>query len=196
MYYTIGDLNKLPHSAAKKIAQRQGIQRQPHPASSELNHPTCSTTGCNNPKTITDWHWTNGKPVYRLVCSQCHDVNTAARYAVKTGANWVKTVIDVCAHKEGFNSANEYLNSKHPYRQYRLDYCENIDGRLGSKCTTTIVWTGQLDTHHVVPKSEARIIGWTEEQINHKSNLWTLCKCCHALAHRDQEVEVDIHTLQ
>ena len=177
-YYTIKDLNKFSHRIAKEIAKKQGTQRQSHPAYSDLNHPTCSTTRCSNSKQVSDWHWTSGKPVYRPVCTQCHDANTAKKYAERTGASWVKNVQDVCAHKEGFNSATEWHNSKHPYRQHRKDYCENIDGRLGHPCTTTIVFVGQLDTHHVVPKS----LGGT----NDLTNLWTLCKCCHALAHKDQ----------
>lgn len=170
MYYTIKALNKLHHKTAKRIAREQGTQRQPHPSYNELDHPTCDTPGCYNPKTVMDWHWTNGTPVYRPVCNVCHDANTAARYATKTGATWVKNVQDVCAHKEGFDSATEWLNSKHPYRKYREDYCENIDGRLGYKCTTTIIWDGMLDVDHI-----------DEDPSNNKpENLQTLCKCCHA----------------
>jgi cytochrome c1 len=180
MYYTIRDLNKLSHGTAKKIARKQGTQRQAHPAYGDIKrHPTCTTDGCDNSRTVMDWHWTSGQPVYRPVCSQCHDAKTAAGYAAKTGATWVKTVADVCAHKEGFNSSQEWVNSKHPYKRHRLDYCENRDGRLGTKCTTTIVWTGQLDTHHVI----RQVDGGSDDP----TNLWTLCKCCHALAHRDQE---------
>jgi cytochrome c5 len=170
MYYTIRALNKIGYATAKKIAQQQGTQRQPHPSYGDLNHPKCDTYGCDNTKQVRDWHWTSGKPVYRPVCQECHDANTAARYATKTGATWVKTVADVCAHKEGFNSLSEWLNSKHPYRKHRKDYCENIDSRLGFKCTTTVMWDGMLDVDHI-----------DEDPSNNEPyNLQTLCKCCHA----------------
>ena len=34
---------------------------------------------------------------------------------------------------------------------------------------------------HIISKSQARAMGWTEEQINHPSNLQTLCKNCHGI---------------
>lgn len=166
----IADLNELSWGTAKKFAKKLKIPRQPHPAYRDLKHPKCSTVGCKNHKTVTDWHWTSGAPVYRPVCNDCHDTNTAHRYAEKTGADWVKNVTDVCAHKEGFNSATEWLNSKHPSRQYRKDYCENIDGRLGFVCTTNIVWDGMLDVDH---KDE-------DPSNNDPANFQTLCKCCHS----------------
>jgi hypothetical protein len=96
---------------------------------------------------------------------------TAQRYAAKTGATWVKSVQDVVAHKAGYNSSSEYINSIHPYRKYRKDHCENRDGRLGFVCTTTIIWEGQLDVDHI-----------DENPSNdNPSNLQTLCKCCHAV---------------
>ena len=32
---------------------------------------------------------------------------------------------------------------------FREEYCENIDGRLGHVCTTTIVIDGQLQVDHI-----------------------------------------------
>ncbi len=63
----------------------------------------------------------------------------------------------------------QFRNEHHPYRKYRKDYCENIDGRLGYKCTTTIVWEGQLQVDHIngIPTD------------NRPKNLQTLCACCH-----------------
>ena len=58
----------------------------------------------------------------------------------------------------------------HPYLQHRKDYCENIDGRLGFKCTTTIFWPGMLDVDHRNG----------DPSDNRPRNLQTLCKCCHA----------------
>lgn len=169
-YYTIKELNKFSNTTAKNIAQSQGTQRQWHPAYNDIDHPYCSSYGCTNPKTVIDWHWTSGEPVYRPVCNQCHKATTAQRYAKKSGATWVRNIDDVIAHKAGFNSSAEYLNSTHPYRKYRKDYCENIDGRLNYKCTTTIVWDGQLDVDHIDE----------DPGNNNPTNLQTLCKCCHS----------------
>lgn len=80
----------------------------------------------------------------------------------------------------GFSNYTDYANSKHVWRQHRMDYCENIDGRLGEPCTSTILLSGQLEVDHIFPKSRAARLGWTEEQINHPSNLQTLCRNCHA----------------
>lgn len=75
------------------------------------------------------------------------------------------------ALSKGFTSFIDYLNSKHRYRQHRKDYCENIDGRLGKPCTTTIILLAQLDVDHIDsnPKNDD------------PENLQTLCKCCHTL---------------
>jgi hypothetical protein len=58
----------------------------------------------------------------------------------------------------------------HPTLKHRKDYCQNIDGRLGKACTTTIFWSGMLDVDH-------RNGDPTD---NRPRNLQTLCKCCHA----------------
>lgn len=177
-YLTIKELNKLTHKKAKAIAQRQGTARQWHPSYNDIkNHPQCETAGCRNPKNVLDWHWTSGKPVYRPVCQECHKATTVERYATKTGADWVRTIEDVIAHKAGFTSSADYLNSRHPYRKYRKDYCENKDGRLGYPCTTTIpklptgkLFLGLLDVDHIDENPGN----------NSPKNLQTLCRCCHA----------------
>jgi hypothetical protein len=82
------------------------------------------------------------------------------------------------ANNNGFEKVNSFVVSKHPYKKYRKDFCENIDGRLGFKCTTTIIdpeW--QLDTDH--------INGDPSE--NREENLQTLCKCCHSIKTRDSK---------
>ena len=74
------------------------------------------------------------------------------------------------AIEKGFENYTEYRNSIHPYRKFRKDYCENIDGRLGYTCTTTIVHMVQLDVDHK-----------DGNHLNNKpKNLQTLCKCCHS----------------
>ena len=167
--YTIDELNAMHYKSAEKCAKVQGISRVKHPSYRDLQHPKCSNEGCNNPKTVTNWHWTSGAPVYRSICESCHQSVTALRYAEKNNVDWVKNIIDVIAHKKGFTSANDYLNSIHPYRKYRKNYCENIDERLGFPCTTNIVWDGMLDVDHI-----------DENPSNEDpSNYQTLCACCH-----------------
>jgi len=36
-------------------------------------------------------------------------------------------------------------------------------------------------TDHIISRSVAKKLGWTEEQINHISNLWVICKRCNLL---------------
>jgi len=56
------------------------------------------------------------------------------------------------------------------YKQYRKDYCENKDGRLGFECTATIIMQLMLDVDHIDGNPEN----------NSQENLQTLCKNCHA----------------
>jgi hypothetical protein len=91
----------------------------------------------------------------------------------------------------GFSNYTDYANSKHVWRQHRMDYCENIDGRLGEPCTSTILLSGQLEVDHIFPKGRAKRLGWTDEQINHPSNLQTLCRNCHSyktITNRDRSI--------
>ena len=58
------------------------------------------------------------------------------------------------------------------YKKYRKEYCENIDSRLGFKCTTTIIDTSyQLEVDHIDE----------DHSNNNIDNLQTLCACCHRL---------------
>ena len=88
-------------------------------------------------------------------------------------ASWVR---------EEFGVENGWVCGKHHYKnygiggwiykQFRKTFCENIDGRLGFKCTTTIIdseW--QLDADHKDgnPSNNSMV------------NIQTLCKCCHVI---------------
>ena len=53
--------------------------------------------------------------------------------------------------------------------KYRKNYCENVDSRLGFKCTATIVWDGQLSVDHIDENHEN----------NDTRNHLTLCHNCH-----------------
>ena len=56
------------------------------------------------------------------------------------------------------------------YVKYKKDYCENVDGRLGFKCTATIIDGCQLQ---VDP-------GNGNHYDNSKDNCQTLCSNCHS----------------
>ena len=76
------------------------------------------------------------------------------------------------------------------YMALRKTYCENIDKRLGFKCTTNIIWEGMLDVYHIDGNHSHDV----------KSNLQTLSKCCHAyktVINQDWKKAVDnnFHTL-
>ena len=58
------------------------------------------------------------------------------------------------------------------YKRFRKTYCENEDGRLGFKCTTTIMDVEyQLEVDHIDENHDNNDI----------KNLQTLCACCHRL---------------
>ena len=63
------------------------------------------------------------------------------------------------------------------YKKYRKTYCENVDGRLGFICTTTIIAEhaeNMLDTDHTNNNHDD----------NRKVNMQTLCACCHRVKTR------------
>lgn len=124
--------------------------------------PRCEVDGCDNPRQHMGSYRKDGSPIFRNLCQQHHNERVAQKYGLKN-------IAEVMAKKAGFDSVTEFLNSKHPYRQYRKSYCENIDGRLGHTCTTTIVWDGQLEVDHIDG----------DPSNNDEENLQTLCSCCH-----------------
>ena len=110
---------------------------------------TCSHPGCNKPRAYAGVT-PSGKPFYRKKCLPHYQ--------------------EELAKKRGYKHFADYLRGIHPYLRYRKDYCENEDGRLGFKCTTTIHWQGMLDVDHI----DGNHLN------NDTKNLQTLCKCCHA----------------
>lgn len=149
------------------------------------DRPSCNTEGCGNAAAmVRDYH--NGWANYRKWCSYCHNKRTAGKHGLKNitqvvaknaGFNSEYDYKEHLAKEKGFSNLTEYLNSLHPYRRYRKDFCENIDGRLGFHCTATIVWDGMLDVDHINGNPTD----------NREENLQTLCKCCHAYKTNKEE---------
>ena len=125
--------------------------------------PTCTSAGCDKPAQYVGRKRKDGSKIYRKYCGSCHSKLTAEKHGLKN-------ITQVIAKNAGFETATQYTNSFHPYRKFRKDYCENVDGRLGFTCTTTIIWDGMLDVDH----KDGNPSHNTEE------NCQTLCKCCHA----------------
>lgn len=72
----------------------------------------------------------------------------------------------------------DYRNSTHRYRYKRKNYCENIDGRLGFKCTYP---TDLPLINGMTCKAHLHVDHVNGNPTNDRDeNLQTLCACCHA----------------
>jgi 5-methylcytosine-specific restriction endonuclease McrA len=147
------------------------------------DRPRCTHPGCNEPAQHTGSYNKHGYPYFRKFCKAHHSEFTAKKHglasldevvAKKAGFDTVSEYqydnTKKRARKLGFKSVTAYSNSTHPYRRYRKDYCENIDGRLGFKCTYTNIKDHQLDTDHING----------DPSDNRPENFQKLCKNCHA----------------
>ena len=138
--------------------------------------PRCEVPGCCAPAQHTH-RSVDGIKKYRK--------SSWVRREYDAPNGWVSAThhMEHLAKQNSFASTTQWKNSKHPYRMYRLDYCENIDERLGFKCTTTAppqeliekvidsgYYEGHLQVDHIdgIPSN------------NDPDNLQTLCACCHA----------------
>ena len=82
----------------------------------------------------------SGKYKLRPVCWKCHEASYGKR-PLEEGVSFTKK-----------------------------DYCENIDGRFGYKCTAPIPYPGALELDHI-----------DGNQLNNiPKNIQTLCKVCHS----------------
>lgn len=63
----------------------------------------------------------------------------------------------------------KYNMKRKYYHKFKKDYCENVDGRLGFRCTTTIEDPCMLSVDHMDG----------DRNNNAPQNLATLCACCH-----------------
>ena len=142
--------------------------------------PRCTHEGCNEPRQHTGNYLKNGYPFFRKLCSTHHSIKTAKKHGMESLAEVVAakqgmTVSEYQfaglkrrAEKEGMNVV-DFVNSKHPYRRHRKEYCENRDGRLGFNCSYKISHTAQLQVDHINGNPDD----------NELTNLQTLCANCH-----------------
>ena len=126
-----------------------------------MKAPICSIKNCTN-KCHVYGKKSDGTPRYRKICAKHH----FGKIIKKHGA---KSMGEVTARNAGFKTSAEYINSTHPYRKHRAEFCENRDGRLGFKCRYKIRVSSQLHVDHKNGKPND----------NRKSNLQTLCANCH-----------------
>ena len=142
-----------------------------------MNRPVCISKKCGQPAALI--RRTESAVYWRKWCSTCHNKRTAQKHGLdnisqvvarNAGFNSVSGYLNQQAQLAGFKNLTDRVNAKHPYKKYRLDYCENRDSRLGFRCTTTVVWDGMLDVDHKNGRPND----------NRPRNLQTLCKCCHA----------------
>ena len=106
-----------------------------------------------------------------------HNTNTTLNPKYRK-SSWVAKEFGGDGYVCGTHHQKKYLIGDWIYKIHRKKYCENIDGRLGFKCTTTIIdpeW--QLDTDHING----------DPSDNREENLQTFCKCCHAIKTRDSK---------
>lgn len=127
--------------------------------------PVCEKDNCSNLSQDTGHKRKDGSISYR-------------RQRQKNG-----NMIFVCAghHKKHYFGAPWTFGSRDgesrgEYMQHRKTYCENIDGRLGVVCTSTIVNMKQLCVDHVLENFSTN-----DKNKNEPENLQTLCHNCHNL---------------
>ena len=96
----------------------------------------------------------------------CNNLQRNKGYTKPNKKGEVKKVYDkFCSQHHGM----KYNINGYEYKRYRKNYCENIDGRLGFVCTTTIKDISQLDGDHKDGNPRN----------NDPKNIQTLCASCH-----------------
>jgi hypothetical protein len=93
----------------------------------------------------------------------CHSIVVITN-TTKTGIDIFRPLCSRCYHAG--RGIGTYAPGVSPIKK---DYCENIDGRLEYKCTTTILGTYMNDLDHKDG----------DHYNNIEENMQTLCACCH-----------------
>jgi len=149
----------------------------------DMTIPICEVPGCCAPAQFTQKNKA-GERRYRKSSWVRRDYDAPNGWCCATHH------MNHLAKQNSFASTTQWKNSKHPYRKYRKDYCENIDGRLGFKCTYTpppqeliekVIESGfysGIEVDHIDG----------DPSNNDPENLQSLCGCCHhfkGLAYKD-----------
>ena len=154
------------------------------------NIPNCEVPECHNKAQFTrgtvdgtrkyrksKWVVSKYGTDHGYICTHHHLDYLAKKNGLESVGQLVKKINMKTATLNGFSSILEYKNSMHPSRKHRKDYCENIDGRLGFKCTTKItedmIKAGVLEVDHIIPRTKG---GKDDDE-----NLQTLCCNCHKM---------------
>jgi hypothetical protein len=148
------------------------------------NRPSCIC--CGKPAHMQNYNKITGKYTWRKYCLTCHTerrknyrnkiINFDPRKRPTCSFDKCRKRVTILGTDElGNLKFSDYCkthNSTPNHLRYRKNYCENIDGRLGFKCTTTIFWEGMLQVDH--------IDGNPYNEPEDGSNFQTFCGCCHA----------------
>ena len=149
-----------------------------------FNRPKCRTKGCKNYAQNIGHTNSLGHPTFRHYCIHCHNkrreifkekkelVDRRSVPCCAVPGCKKKVIIRGTDNKSNIKFTKyckEHVCISTTYSIFRKDFCENIDKRLGFKCTTKILIMAQLQVDHIDGNPFN----------NEPSNLQTLCACCH-----------------
>ena len=149
-----------------------------------IERPKCEIDGCTRNAQWVGKYRSDGSRIYRKYCVTHHrergekfnelKAKTNRRSAPVCNAVGCQKKTTLCGTDINSNPlyttyCPDHLNLSTAYLAFRKTYCENIDGRLGHVCTTTITMPAMLQVDHIDGNP----------QNNLTSNLQTLCACCH-----------------
>ena len=148
------------------------------------DRPRCIIEGCNNPAHHTGGYRKDGSCIFRKYCGSHHTERGKLFNEIKSQTDRRSAPVcraAGCKKKTNLMGTDisgnplytvycpDHLNLSTAYAAVRKNYCENIDGRLGFVCTTTILLAAQLEVDHI----DGNHLN------NDLENLQTLCGCCH-----------------
>jgi|TARA_R110000851_G_C12883958_1_gene546360 5-methylcytosine-specific restriction endonuclease McrA len=144
------------------------------------NRPNCSVPGCDEPAVQTLGKSQPNYPSWRRSSwiKQMHPDATDVYCCIECHR-------DQLARSNGYDTFNDFKNSRHPYLWARKKYCENEDGRLGFTCCTVLpeasiflkLGLKKWQPHYLLEVDHIN----GNHLHNNIENLQTLCNQCHKL---------------